>query len=533
LFTFGRSVQSSFTTAISEGKARLDFRRPENREFWLAAWRYMMNLGQRGTWRTAYEWVKLILSLDPEGDPYCVALIIDQLALRGGQSEHFLQLSQCPFFGEDLWAGHHNIQISSALAQYRLKEPQKCRATLTKTISTAPWIFSRLFQELNISHIPKSIWGSAPRSDREKFDCEAYVYNAKDLWSTPEAISLLVEVAETAPTTVTPPASNMPITLDEARHMFLSGVPSLINLIPRHFTNMPTTSSDPLPPPDSLLTYDPVDHEGSSIPTGPDHEHEEPPPAHEADGQPPAQTRALQNIQALVTRLLPWLRNPAATPDQGRNDPDIQEVARAAGIPRENVADGLNELRDLLSSGADTNELRAALRQPGGDIPGGYQTQTEEDAMGWNEGMRAAVREPGADIPEGYHIRPEEHDPSWGERFGINEGNNQASQSPENQDSMSPSEQRAGPEPYDEDRNKRWLAGQGLIRLRDFTTANGTDEKNWPADAGREIVSEYASRVVELEQRKTRDFIMDYVLRQGTSPEVKELVERQIKRVGK
>ncbi|KAK0885358.1 hypothetical protein LTR87_000992 [Friedmanniomyces endolithicus] len=37
LFSFGRAVHSTFAKNLGEGKARLDFRRPENREFWLAS----------------------------------------------------------------------------------------------------------------------------------------------------------------------------------------------------------------------------------------------------------------------------------------------------------------------------------------------------------------------------------------------------------------------------------------------------------------------------------------------------------------
>ena len=197
LFTFGRSAHSSFTHALSEGKARLDFRRPENREFWLAAWRYVKDLGQRGTWRTAYEWAKLILSLDPEGDPYCISNIIDQLALRGGSAEHFLKLADSSLFKDEIWTEKPNINISKAMAQYRLKMPQECRAHLAQFVQTYPWVFARLFQELNLSNLPKSIWGKQPRTDREKFEAESYVLNAKDIWSLPDAISLLVEVVET------------------------------------------------------------------------------------------------------------------------------------------------------------------------------------------------------------------------------------------------------------------------------------------------------------------------------------------------
>lgn len=89
-----------------------------------------------------------------------------------------------------------NVRISSALAQYKLKQAQVSRTTLSECIERFPWIFARLFQALNIDHIPKSVWGKSPQSERDKFECEVYVHNAKDIWNTPEAISFLVEVVE-------------------------------------------------------------------------------------------------------------------------------------------------------------------------------------------------------------------------------------------------------------------------------------------------------------------------------------------------
>ncbi|KXJ86757.1 transcriptional repressor TCF25-domain-containing protein, partial [Microdochium bolleyi] len=41
LFTFGRVSVSLFRKKLQEGKARLDFRRPENRQFWLAGYHYI------------------------------------------------------------------------------------------------------------------------------------------------------------------------------------------------------------------------------------------------------------------------------------------------------------------------------------------------------------------------------------------------------------------------------------------------------------------------------------------------------------
>ena len=514
LFSFGRAVHSSFTTALAEGKARLDFRRPENREFWLAAWRYTNNLGQRGTWRTAYEWAKLILSIDPEGDPYRVALMIDQVALRGGQSDHFLQLSSCPFFRDDLWKTRPNIQISSALAQYKLKQAQSSRTKLKECINKYPWTFARLFQALNLDHIPRSIWGTSPKSEHDKFDCEIYVHNAKDLWNTPEAISFLVEVAESMDPVMRTKGSKADITHDEARHVLLSGVPTLINLIPRKYTSMPSSSSDPLPPLDNLPSYNPapptdvlrevpslfevIDDLDPVIPDDLDPEGTPNPRSPEDNERALGDLQELRGLQGFFRRFMPWRDNGQPTAGGA-----AEGVERAAGVE---VPEGLQGIPGDLLAGSRARLMEllrvAAVRDVG-------VNNNPEEARNENESngpSSTTVGPPHDDLP--------------------------ASSSSEEQDATieSTTAHRGSQEPYDEDRNQRWLAGQGLLRLREFTTEHGTAESEWPPNSGQEIVTEYATRMAQLRQQRTRNFILDYTLRQGTSQEVKDLISREMAR---
>ena len=502
LFSFGRSVHSSFTSALAEGKARLDFRRPENREFWLAAWRYANNLGQKGTWRTAYEWAKLILSLDPEGDPYCVSLTLDQLALRGGQSAHFLELSQCPFFRDDLWKTRVNIPISSALAESKLKQGQKSRESLADCVQSYPWIFARLFQELNIDHVPKSIWGKTPNSERAKFECELYVYNAKDLWNTPEAVSFLVEVAES----VEHPGKDSPsnaseITLEEARHVLLSGVPTLINLIPRSYTTRPSTSSDPLPPDDNLPSYNPApptDHAreyaspfetAEGFQTPPNAEEGTPNPRSPADNEHDVDNEQhLQGAAGFFRRIMPWISGTGPVPDPDAVREDLEEEQRRAaeqGVPPELTAERGARIMGI---------LERYIR--GGPVPAQEQSAPDPDEA------VAGANENDAPLPPLVQRQPE------------------------------PPSSSSEPEVYDDERNQRWLAGQGMLRLKDFTSQHGTDENAWPsADCGQDIVMEYARKMSLLKSQRSRNFLMDYTLRQGTSVEVKELVRRAIEKL--
>ena len=468
LFSFGRSVHSSFSTSITEGRACLDFRRPENREFWLAAWRYITNLSMRGTWRTAYEWAKLLLSFDPEGDPYRIGLVIDQFALRAQQAEHFLALARHPILKET-WRGAPNIEISKALAEYKLGRSRDCRDSLVQAVQTFPWVFERLFHELNINHLPKSIWGSQARTNVDKLWSELYVRRAKDLWNTPEATSLLVEVVESS--SVKPKGGmgviTRDVTLDEARHVLLSDIPELISLIPRNYTTMEISSSDPLPPPDNLPSY--IVSTTDDIPSDTHNSRHYAPQGQTAD-IPPDEASEIPVLQALVSRIMPWLRGRSLSDgDDEQTVEDSEDAVAESGASPEIVEERrarLAELQERLQRERGGNRLEDFVRLLENPAHADHDDQVEA-------------------------APPEEAE-------------------------------------YDDERNQRWLAGRGLMQLRDFVNANGVDEGNWAEDVDAGPVTEYASRVSQLQRGATRNFILDYVLQQGISGQARELVDRYI-----
>ncbi|PWN88461.1 DUF654-domain-containing protein [Acaromyces ingoldii] len=92
LFAFERTASSAFTGALlsSSGPPQVDFDRIENRGFWLAAHRNVNFLGRRGTWRTALEWVKLLIGLDSETDPHGMILWLDFLSIKARQHRWLL-----------------------------------------------------------------------------------------------------------------------------------------------------------------------------------------------------------------------------------------------------------------------------------------------------------------------------------------------------------------------------------------------------------------------------------------------------------
>lgn len=360
LFSFGRSVHSTFTSNLTQGKARMDFRRPENREFWLAACRYIANLGMRSTWRTVYEWSKLLLSLDPENDPYCMTLVIDQYALRARSPQTFLDMTDSAFFSAH-WKGYANIQLSRGLALVQTGQEGKGKQALFTAVSRHPHVVARLFQELNLDP-PPAVWGKQPRTDKEKLHSELYAVRAKDLWNTPEASNLLVEVSSALSNQVPePPIVDKDITLDEARHVLMSDVPALISNLPRSITTKVTSSSDPLPPDDDLPSYTLTSPSASASRGGP------PQPAAGRLGTAAENLRELQGLYRFFSELFPWF-NPNGETNEPRPQPTEEEIERRiqdSGVSEEVVVQRTQRLMEL-----QTN-LMAAAPADGQDEPDG------------------------------------------------------------------------------------------------------------------------------------------------------------------
>lgn len=333
LFSFGRAVHSTFAKTLAEGKARLDFNRPENRELWLASWRYMQNLSMRATWRTVYEWAKLLLSLSPEDDPYAMWLVLDQYALRARQDLDFLNLSRNSLFS-DIVQRMPSVQISQGLAEYRAGNKSKGQQALFKSLGRYPWVTARLMQELSLDP-PPAIWGQEARSATEKLFAEVYATRAKDIWNIPENSALLLEIASAIPKgTPVADIDSSAVSRNVARHVILSDVPALIALAPRSYTSQLDSTSDPLPPSDGF------DETGYMRPE-----------TRDTRDDTPAQTlNELQQLHTFFSASFPWFNAFQVGEGQAPQPPDDAELARQmtdAGLSREDFTRLMTRFREL------------------------------------------------------------------------------------------------------------------------------------------------------------------------------------------
>ncbi len=249
LFTFGRVTTSAFRQNVEQGKARLDFRRPENRQFWLAGYHYLRSLLRKGTFRTALEWAKLLYALDPK-DPYAMRHYIHFLAIRAYESKWVLDFLENMQNGDEQHPDFKYIQQSRVLARLQTGDVETAKKELEEGIQTVPWLYCALFQELGLD-APPSIWGINAESDARSFWVKLYTYLAKDLWNNTQAISLLQQVTKgMGKVDVSSlPADDAPPDLGAARLAYLEGQTGLIGLAPRELLDrQPNYEFDPMPP---------------------------------------------------------------------------------------------------------------------------------------------------------------------------------------------------------------------------------------------------------------------------------------------
>ncbi|KAK0371961.1 hypothetical protein CLIM01_10669 [Colletotrichum limetticola] len=246
LFTFGRSTTSAFRQKLEQGKARLDFRRPENRELWLAGYTYLKSLIRKGTYRTALEWAKLLFSLNPN-DPYGMKYFIHTLAIRARQAQWLIEFLNTGEFVADETDDTY-IKQTMVLAKLQVGDAEGAKMAAVAGMERLPWLYCALFQALNLE-APPPLWGVRPDTDEREFWTKLYVHQAKDIWNNTQAIDLLKEAVKLAkkPTETLP--EDTPATTRTARWTWLEDTPALLSGIPRAIlTQEPNYAFDPLPP---------------------------------------------------------------------------------------------------------------------------------------------------------------------------------------------------------------------------------------------------------------------------------------------
>ncbi|KAI1196443.1 transcriptional repressor TCF25-domain-containing protein [Nemania serpens] len=257
LFTFGRVALSSFRQKLEEGKARLDFKRPENRQFWLAGYHYLKNLVMKGTYRTALEWAKLLFSMDLR-DPYGMIHFIHPMAIRAHESKWFIDFCDSEVL-DNFDTAQDYVRQTLILARLQQKDVAGAKALLLEGMERLPWLYNGLYKALNLD-VPKAIWGVQPRDGHEELFVELYIHQTKSLWENAQATGLLKEAGREAKKSDFQTFGFPPVVgRNVARFVYLDNTPSLMGHVPGDLLNTsPNWEFDPVPPlrEDNVFSYE-------------------------------------------------------------------------------------------------------------------------------------------------------------------------------------------------------------------------------------------------------------------------------------
>ncbi|KAJ7049627.1 transcriptional repressor TCF25-domain-containing protein [Mycena amicta] len=287
LFSYERAFFGSFN--FTTGLNRLDFDHIENRPFFLALHRQTTDLQRRGCVRTAFEFARLLLSLDPANDPHGALLHLDFLAVKTGMTEWLLEMF-------DLYAARRSSNqtkdaradpsllpgwsYARALALRKSNDPEAGTKALVEAIRSFPSVVPLLADKLDVT-LPNSIRGHpdfkietdaknlrAPEATLHLLS-HLYAQRSAPLWKDESAWFVKTVTAEFAALPASLHATprhqdflslyhNPNLRYSVYRHVMVleTTYRRLFAYIPADVLNAKTLQCDPLPPPTATTLYD-------------------------------------------------------------------------------------------------------------------------------------------------------------------------------------------------------------------------------------------------------------------------------------
>ncbi|EDW69489.1 ribosome quality control complex subunit TCF25 [Drosophila virilis] len=136
--------------SLTSGNSRLDYRRQENRAFFVVLFKHAQYLEERACCRTAFEISKLVLSLQPDVDPLAMVLVIDYYALRSKQFSWLVEFYELYNSSRNL-AQLPNMAYSYALALYTLHgRCERANEALQYALLMFPGVLRPLLDEMSV-----------------------------------------------------------------------------------------------------------------------------------------------------------------------------------------------------------------------------------------------------------------------------------------------------------------------------------------------------------------------------------------------
>ncbi|KAK1330593.1 hypothetical protein QTO34_010789 [Cnephaeus nilssonii] len=286
--------------SLTSGTCRLDYRRPENRSFYLALYKQMSFLEKRGCPRTALEYCKLILSLEPDEDPLCMLLLVDHLALRARNmrkapgreaviahcapsensalvftSQAHRNLSQLPNFAFSVPLAYFLLSQQADLPEQELSSArEKASLLVRQALIMFPGVLMPLLECCSVRPDaavachpffgPSSEISQPPALSQL---VSLYLGRSHFLWKEPTIMSWLEEnvrevlqAVDAGDPAVEECENRRKVLYQRAprnihRHVVLSEIKEAVAALPPDVTTQSVMGFDPLPPSDTIYSY--------------------------------------------------------------------------------------------------------------------------------------------------------------------------------------------------------------------------------------------------------------------------------------
>ncbi|XP_027702272.1 transcription factor 25 [Vombatus ursinus] len=271
--------------SLTSGTCRLDYRRTENRAFYLVLFKHMMFLERRGCPRTALEFCKLILSLDPDNDPLCLLLIIDLLALRARdygflirmfqEWESHRNLSQLPNFAFSVPLAHFLLSQQDDLPEVELSSARENASRLIQqALIMFPGVLMPLLDRCSVrpdaAVLAHPFFGLSTQISQPPALAQLvalYIGRTYSLWKDSTIMAWLetnvrevLQTVDAGEPIVEESERRRKVRYQSAprniyRHVILSEMKEATAALPLEVTSQPVMGFDPLPPLDSITSY--------------------------------------------------------------------------------------------------------------------------------------------------------------------------------------------------------------------------------------------------------------------------------------
>ncbi|CEP12095.1 hypothetical protein [Parasitella parasitica] len=276
LYACERALHPLFS--LKTGTARLSYKRSENRSLFLTVFRHIQFLTRRGCWKTAFEFNKLLFSLDPVSDPLGALLSLDYHALSSKDYDYVVKMqsqwkTDGHLYPSDL-SNMPNFAYSSAYAKFKMSEKSKnsqdvvqSTKLMKEAIQKYPLVYCRLLEKLGEREADEIVQ-LTQYIPNEYMDIMqlSYIERTFEMWKEPEVLEWLKGVgSSTLPVVVNQPQKiqqkllcdekeNVPLSV--CRYIVLIDIQKLLSYLPSSITSSSYQMYDPLPPADSETMYD-------------------------------------------------------------------------------------------------------------------------------------------------------------------------------------------------------------------------------------------------------------------------------------